>query len=431
MEPEPSVQINFDNTEIAFSHKTDKELKELKWLFSIMNNNSLVSLGSAVTPLALKLRLPFVKLLIRSTIFKQFVGGENLLDTQNTIDLLFRYNTLTVLDYGAESKSTEEELDQVMRESIKAIELAAANNSVPVISTKLTGLAPNALLIKMQTDSKLTESEQRRKAKLISRLDNICKRAYDLKVGVMIDAEESWMQDTIDNLVNEMMACYNKQQVIVYNTYQLYRHDRLDYLKASYEHARTHDYFLGAKLVRGAYMEKEREYARAKGRPSPINPDKPATDRCYNDAVRFCVKHYKDIGSVCASHNRDSNRLQAELIEDFQIERTHPHLNFCQLLGMSDNITFNLAAAGYNVAKYVPYGPIDEVIPYLIRRAEENTSVTGDMSRELQLIVKEIERRGLSAKTDAVASLQDCRHFLSQCPCFEAAFRMLGSRHPD
>lgn len=395
MDPITQDKINFDNTEIAFSYMSDKELKDVEWLFSKMNKPLLVKMGSAVAPMALKFNLPFFKRIVRSTIFKQFVGGENLLDTQNTIDLLYRYNTLTVLDYGAEGKTTEEELDQVKNESIKAIELAAANNSVPVISTKLTGLAPNELLIKMQTDESLDEGEIYQKDKFTQRLDDICKRAYDLKVGVMIDAEESWMQVTIDKLVNQMMESYNKKQVIVYNTYQLYRHDKLDYMRECHAHALDNGYMLGAKLVRGAYMEKERRYAAEKGIDCVINPDRESTDKCYNEALRYCVENYKSIASVCASHNAASNLLQAELIEANGIERNHPHLNFCQLLGMSDNITFNLAAAGYNVAKYVPYGPIDEVVPYLIRRAEENSSVTGDMSRELQLITKEKKRRGL------------------------------------
>ncbi len=361
----------------------------------MMNTNRLVNVGSAITPLFLKLNIPFVKSIVRSTIFKQFVGGENLLDTQRTIDLLFRYNTLTILDFGAESKTSEIDMDEVMEETIRAIELAASNNSVPVVSSKITGLAPNALLIKMQSKKPLNEGEEYQKQKMISRVDRICKTAYDLKVGVMIDAEESWLQETIDDLVNKMMAEYNRKEVIVYNTFQLYRHDKLDYLKSSHEDAIQNNYLLGAKLVRGAYLEKERNYAEEKGIPSVINPDKESTDKAYNDAVRYCVKNYQTIASVCASHNMESNLLQAKLIQDASMEREHPHLNFCQLLGMSDNITFNLAASGYNVAKYVPYGPMKEVIPYLIRRAQENSSVTGDMSRELKLIVKEQERRGI------------------------------------
>lgn len=395
MDPEPSGKLTFDNTEIAFSYKSDKELKQMKWLFSMMNNSRLVKLGSVLTPLALKLNLPFVKTAIKGTIFKQFVGGENLLDTQNNIDLLYRYNTLTILDYGAESKTTELDLDHVMNENVKAIELAASNNSVPVISSKLTGLAPNELLIKMQSGEELSEGEEYQRQQLIRRLDTICKRAYDLKVGVMIDAEESWMQITIDELVDQMMEQYNKSQVIVYNTFQLYRKDKLEFLKQSHQKALANNYLLGAKLVRGAYMEKERQYAEENGIDCVINPDKESTDRCYDDAIRYCVDNYQSIGSVCASHNRNSNYLQAQLIEEKGIDKKHPHLNFCQLLGMSDNITFNLAQAEYNVAKYVPYGPIKEVIPYLIRRAQENSSVTGDMSRELSLIIEEQKRRGI------------------------------------
>lgn len=395
MDVETGQNLNFSNTEIAFSYKSDSELKQLKWLFSVMNSPKLVRLGSVLTPLALKLHIPFVKTAVKSTIFKQFVGGENLMDTQKTIDLLFRYNTLTILDYGAESKSTEDQLDGVMNESIKAIEMAAANSSVPVISTKLTGLAPNRLLIKMQKGEALTPDEEVKRKALCTRLDKICKRAYDLKVGVMVDAEESWMQKTIDDLVVSMMEMYNRSQVIVYNTYQLYRHDKLDFLKATHEEARTKGYLLGAKLVRGAYMDKERDYARERNIPSVIHKDKTHTDRDYDLALRYCIENYETIGSVCATHNAESNLLQAELIEQFNIDKSHPHLNFCQLLGMSDNITFNLAEAGYNVAKYVPYGPIQEVIPYLIRRAQENASVTGDMSRELKLITQEINRRGL------------------------------------
>jgi len=395
MESEPSTKLDFQNTEIAFSYKSDKELKRLKWLFSMMNNSGLVKLGSMFTPLALKLNLPFVKPALKATIFKQFVGGENLLDTQKTIDLLYRYNTLTILDYGAEAKTSEEDLNAVMNETIKAIELAASNSSVPVVSTKLTGLASNDLLAKMQTDAELSVGEERQKDQLLNRIDNICKRAHDLKVGVMIDAEESWLQVSIDTIVDEMMGLYNKSSVIVYNTFQLYRHDKLQYLKDSHEKALANGYMLGAKLVRGAYMDKERAYAETNNIESVINVDKKATDDAYNNALKYCVDNYETIGSACASHNVYSNLLQAELIEKKNIDKSNPHLNFCQLLGMSDNITFNLAKSGYNVAKYLPYGPLKEVVPYLIRRAKENTSITGDMSRELKLIDTELKRREL------------------------------------
>lgn len=387
--------LDFDNTEIAFSYKSDKELKRIKWLFSVMNNDSLVKMGSALTPLLLKLRLPLVRPLIKSTIFKQFVGGETLMDSQSVIDLLYKYNTLTILDYGAESKTTEEELDNVVKENMRALELAASNNSVPVVVSKITALADNALLIKIQKGDALSEDELTQKDKLYKRLDQICRKAYDLKVGVMVDAEESWIQDTIDDLVDEMMAKYNKKEVIVYNTFQLYRKDKFDFLRASFEKATQEKYLLGAKLVRGAYMDKERAYARENGTENLIQSSKESTDIDYNKALSFCIDHYDGIASVCASHNTHSNHLQAHIIEKQGIEKNHPHLNFCQLYGMSDNLTFNLAKAGYNVAKYVPYGPIREVMPYLIRRAKENTAVTEDVSRELKFIQKEMSRRGI------------------------------------
>ena len=395
MNTKPEIGLDFNDTEIAFGYQNDSELKRLKWLFRMMNNPFLVTLGSVFTPTALKINLPFVKSSLKATIFKQFVGGETLLDTQKSIDLLYKYNVLTILDYGAEAKTTKEELDGVMQEIVKAVEFAASNSSVPIVVTKLSGLADNQLLIRMQSNSLLTDDEENQKSQLIRRLDSICKRAHDLKVGVMIDAEESWVQITIDSMVEEMMEKYNKKEVIVFNTFQLYRNDKLDYLKASYDRAMANGYMLGAKLVRGAYMDKERNFAKDNNVASVINDTKEDTDRMYNDAVTFCMDNYNDISSACATHNVYSSMLQARLIDHKQIPKNHAHVNFCQLYGMSDNITFNLAKAGYNVAKYLPYGPLKEVIPYLIRRAKENTSITGDMSRELQFITQEINRRGI------------------------------------
>jgi len=387
--------LDFDNTEIAFSYKSDKELKRLKWLFSMMNNSSLVKLGSSVMPPLLKINFPLVRRIVKATIFKQFVGGENIIDTQKIIDLLYQYKALTVLDYGAEAMTAEEDLDAVVAETSRAIEFAASNVSVPIVSTKITALADNDLLIKIQSGDSLTVEEEDQRKKLIRRIDTICKKAYDYKVGVMVDAEESWLQDTIDDLVSDLMENYNNKQVIVFNTFQLYRKDKYDFLKSSCEKAIKGNYILGAKLVRGAYMEKERAYADEKDIECVIHRTKENTDIDYNKALTYCIDHYEHISSVCASHNAKSNLLQAHLIEKRQLDVKHPHLNFCQLLGMSDNITFNLAKAGYNVAKYVPYGPLKEVVPYLVRRAQENTSVTDEMSRELKLINGEIKRRGI------------------------------------
>ncbi|MEM9545117.1 MAG: proline dehydrogenase family protein [Bacteroidota bacterium] len=394
-DPEPSRTIDFSDTEIAFSTKSDKELKKTKQLFSLMNKSALVNIGSKLGLLAFKLRLPFVDYIVRNTIFQHFCGGETLLDCQNAIDTLYKHDSLTILDYGAEGKSTEEDFNRVMEETMRALEFAASNTSVPVVSTKITGLVDNDILINLQAGKEQNESDKRAYQHLYERIDKICKRAWDLKVGVFVDAEESWLQEPIDALVMEMMEKYNHEKVIVYNTYQLYRHDKLAQLKKDHQIAVKKGFLFGAKLVRGAYMEKERERAAEMNYPSPIQPDKASTDRDFDAGVDYCIRNYKEIASCCASHNLESNKKQAELIDELGLQKDHAHFNFCQLYGMSDYITFNIGKAGYNVAKYVPYGPIRDVIPYLIRRAQENTSVTGEMSRELSFIKKEIKRRGL------------------------------------
>jgi len=387
--------LDFQDTKIAYAHKNDSELKDMYRLFKLMNNAALVKFGSSLGLTAVKYNLPFAKAMVRKTIFSQFVSGETLLDSQHAISHLFNNNTSTILDYGAESKSTEQDLDHVRDETIRAINLAASNDSVPAVSTKITGLAKNELLEKLNVTEELTPAEQHDYDKTIARLDAICKEAYNLKVSVLVDAEESWMQIAMDRLVDQMMETYNKEKVIVYNTFQLYRKDKLAFLKESHERAIDKGYMLGAKLVRGAYMDKEAARALEQGYENPIQNSKADTDRDYNDAVKYCVENHENIASICASHNLESNLYQAKLIEEKGIDKRNPHLNFCQLYGMSDNITFNLAAAGYNVAKYMVYGPVTEVLPYLVRRAKENSSVTGDMSRELALIVSEMKRRGL------------------------------------
>ncbi len=387
--------IDFTNTEIAFIAKSDKELKKMGKLFSLMNRNALVIIGSKFALLGIKLRFPFLNYIFRYTIFEQFCGGENLLECQGAIDNLFKHSSLTILDYGAEGKTEKEDLDEVMEETIRAIEFAASNTSVPVVSTKLTGLVDNNILIKIQNSTELTPGELIEYDRLIVRIDTICHRAFELQVGVFVDAEESWMQEAIDDLVMQMMQKYNKYKVIVYNTFQLYRHDKLEQLRSDHKKALDGGFLFGAKLVRGAYMEKEREMALDMNYPSPIHKNKKDTDSDFDAGIEYCIQNYTSIGSCCASHNVVSNMKQAELIHELDFDKTHPHFNFCQLYGMSDYITFNIGQAGYNVAKYVPYGAIREVVPYLIRRAQENTSVSGELSRELSLIRKEIKRRGL------------------------------------
>lgn len=387
--------IDFTNTEIAFSYKNDDQLRKAAWLFGLMNKPWLVGLGSKVGLTAIRMRLPFVQSIVKATIFDQFCGGTSLDNSQETIQELYKAGSLTILDYGAEAKETEEDFDSTMKETIRAIEFAKAHASVPIVSTKLTGMARFELLEAIQEDEYYSPSLQKEYRSVIHRLETICQVATEHQVGVFFDAEESWIQDAIDHFVVMMMKKYNQENVIAYNTFQLYRTDRLAYLKKSFRHAEKNGYILGAKLVRGAYMEKERSRAQEKGYTSPIHPSKEETDKAYNKAVRFVVENYEKIASCNASHNAESALLQAQLIADKGIDRKHPNLNFCQLYGMSDHITFNLATAGYNVAKYLPYGTVREVVPYLIRRAQENTSVTGDMTREYKLVLTEMKRRGL------------------------------------
>lgn len=387
--------LDFRNTEIAFSNKTNAELKKMAWLFKMMNNASLVKYGSMLGLWAVKFRLPFANHIIRNTIFHQFCGGENLLDCQKAIDRLYKFDTLTILDYGAEGKSNDEDFEKVMQENIRAIEMAASNTSVPVISVKLTGLVEDEVLEEMQAKGKLEGIAKKKYDTLIHRIDNICEHALKHGVGVFIDAEQSWVQTPIDAITLEMMEYYNKESVIVYNTYQLYRNDKLQDLKNDFEVAKKKGFLLGAKLVRGAYMEKEAKRAEEMGYKSLIHTSRAATDKDFNEGMIYCLDNYERISFCCASHNAESNMMLANLIEERKLDKKHPHLNFCQLYGMSDHITFNLADAGYNVAKYVPYGPVKEVIPYLIRRAQENSSMTGEMSRELKLVDSEVKRRDL------------------------------------
>ncbi len=391
-----TVNINFSDTQIAFAHKSDKELKKMAWLFGMMNKPWLVNVGTQFGLKAVEWNLPFAEATVRTTIFEQFCGGRTLLESQGAIDNLWSHKVQTVLDYGVEAKETEEDFNSTMNEIIRGVEFAATNTSVPVVSAKLTGLARFGLLEALNEGRKLSESEQQEYKNVLKRLDSVCYVAREKKVALFFDAEESWIQDAIDQLVEPMMARYNQENGVVYNTFQMYRWDRLDYLKASYERAKAGGYLLGAKLVRGAYMEKERNRAVEKGYKSPIQKDKAATDHDFDEAVRFCVERYEEIASCNASHNKDSQLLQAKLIAEKKLPKTHPHLNFCQLYGMSDHLTFNLSKAGYNVAKYLVYGPVRDVLPYLVRRAEENTSITGDMSREYGLVMKEMERRGLA-----------------------------------
>lgn len=384
--------ISFDNTEVAFSGKTNKDLERSYWLFKLVSNNTFVNIGRSLTSFAIQTHLP-IKGMIKATIFKQFCGGETIEECEKTVRELGRFNIGTILDYSVEGKESEADFDSCMKETIATVNRAANDKNIPFCVFKVTGLARFDLLEKVSSREKLTLEEEKEWEKVMSRVDTICKTAHTLKVPVFIDAEESWIQQAIDDLAEWMMSRYNKERALIYNTYQLYRKDRLEFLMKSYTHAHKEKYFLGAKLVRGAYMEKERKRAEEKGYPSPIQDSKEDADRDYNAALKFCIAHIDRIAICAGSHNEKSSLYLIDLMKEKNIANNHPHVYFSQLLGMSDHISYNLAKNGYNVVKYVPYGPVREVLPYLIRRAQENTSVKGQTGRELSLIIKEKQRR--------------------------------------
>jgi len=407
MEAHPT--ISFDNTAIAFAHKSNKELKESHFLFSMMGQPWLVQLGTRLTPWSIKAGLP-VKGLIRQTIFKQFVGGETLEETSIVAKKLAESNVQVILDYGVEGKEGEDAFDHARDEFIRVISYAATQPNIPYMSIKVTGFARFSLLEKLddlmhQANAssliqkyhaalmQLSAEELNEWNRVCERAKRICETAFNKQVGVLVDAEETWIQDPVDALTMLMMDEYNKEKAVVFNTIQLYRHDRLEFLKKSISAAEDRNFILGVKLVRGAYMEKERKRASEKGYESPIQPSKESSDKDYNEAVKLCINHLDRVFMIVASHNEYSNLLTVRLLQEKGLPVNHPHVHFSQLFGMSDNITFNLAKAGCSVSKYLPFGPIKDVIPYLMRRAQENTSVGGQTSRELGLIKKELERR--------------------------------------
>jgi proline dehydrogenase len=384
--------VNFQDSKIAFERKSERQLKKMAWLFGMMSQPWLVNLGSSLTLFGLNLGLP-IKGIIKKTIFEQFCGGTSLEESLKTVKELSALGVETVLDYGAEAKESEADFDHTMTEFLKVIDFAAQTKSVEIVPIKVTGMARFDILEKLTAGKSLDSEEQKSWDNTLVRFDRLCRIAMEKDSALFVDAEESWIQGAIDDVTDLMMERYNTKKVVVYNTFQMYRHDRLEFLKKSYERAISKGYLLGAKLVRGAYMEKERERALKMGYPSPIQPDKAATDQDYDFAVAFCVQHHEKIASCLASHNQHSTELQIELMEKMGLQQNNPHLSFCQLYGMSDNLTFNLSKAGYRVGKYVPFGPINDVVPYLIRRARENSSVNGEVGRELKLIREELKRR--------------------------------------
>ena len=390
MEPEPKV--SFENTEIAFAYKSDADLRKANFIFSLVNHPWISHLATGFVNFAFKAGLPLEDI-IKRTAFDHFCGGESIVESEEVIRLLGSYHVGTILDYSVEGEKSEAGFDFTMKEILRTIEQAHDAENIPFCVFKVTGLASSELLEKINGGYTLSGEDKAAFDRARQRVNLICEKAHVYGVPILIDAEETWIQDPIDRIADEMMAKYNCEKAIVFNTYQMYRTSTMENLKQDYNDAVKGAYFLGAKLVRGAYMEKERKRAEKLNYPSPIQPDKVATDQAFNEALGFCMKHIDRIHVMCGSHNEYSNALLTEQMAEQNIPCNDPRIWFAQLYGMSDNISFNLAKAGYNVVKYVPYGPVKSVMPYLLRRAEENTSVAGQSSRELTLIRKELKRR--------------------------------------
>ncbi len=385
-------KLNFQDTKIAFADKSNSELREKYRMFKMMNSPLLNEIGTKAAQFALSLGLP-VKGLIKHTIYEQFCGGETIEECQTTIEKLGHSHIGTILDYSVEGKAEEEDFCKTKNEIIRTIERAKADENIPFAVFKVTGIAPLGTLEKMSSGIELTDKGKWKWERIKSRVEDICKYAHSLEQAVFIDAEDSWIQNAIDNLANEMMEKYNRERPIIYNTIQLYRLDRLEFLKQSHEKAKQSGYILAVKLVRGAYMEKEVERAAEMDYPSPIQPDKAATDRDFDAAVEYCLDNVEEIAFVAGTHNEKSVQMLVNKLEEKKIPHNHPHVFFSQLYGMSDNLSYVLAKNDYNVSKYVPYGPVEDTVPYLIRRAKENSSVAGQVSRELEMIDKELKRR--------------------------------------
>ena len=382
----------FENTATAFALKTDSELERAYFLFKMISNEPLVKMGSVITNFAFKAHLP-VESLIRATVFDHFCGGVNERDCLPVVDRMWEKGVCSVLDYSVEGKEEEDPFDAATEIILTILDFVKEKEAIPYAVFKPTGFGRFALYQKISEKKKLTSSEEAEWQRVVNRFDKVCKKAHDLEVSLLIDGEESWMQDAADNLAEDMMRKYNKKKRIVFNTLQTYRWDRLPYLKSLHERAVKDGFLVGMKVVRGAYMEKENDRAKEKGYISPICKTKAETDDNFNATIEYMINHLDTLSIFAGTHNEESCYRLMQLMEDNGVDKNNTHIWFGQLYGMSDHISYNLAAYGYNVAKYLPFGPVRDVMPYLIRRADENTSVAGQTSRELSLLKKERKRR--------------------------------------
>lgn len=393
MESKPK-KITFSNTDIAYAHYSNRKLKKAFGVYQLVGNNILTNIGTTLTKIALAIRFP-IKPFVKPIIFEQFCGGENLKECIPTINLLQQRKVDVSLNYGVEIKKSERDFEFTLGKTKGAIEFASRKKNVKVVCCKVSSIGYFEILEDKQAGEELSEKDQQSYNRMRHRMHEICEYAHEHDVSVYWDAEESWIQDEIDKLVDQFMAEFNRERAIVFNTFQLYRHDKLEYLEESIALAKEKGYILGAKLVRGAYIEKENEWAEDNDTKSVIHSSKKGVDKDFNKAMKICLHHVEHVAVCIASHNEQSNLLAAKIMGELNIRPNHPNVAFSQLYGMGDFITFNLANHGFNAVKYLPYGPVREVIPYLIRRAQENSSVDGQMSRELTMLKKEIKRRGI------------------------------------
>ncbi len=391
-----SLKINmsiFDNTQIAFADKTDAQLKKAYWMFKAIEQPALTGVGISVLNFTVKNNFPFVSGIVRSTLFEQFCGGETREESMQVVKKMFRHHVGSIFDYAIEGKAEEKAFDITCEEIKQNIKFAEGNPAIPFVVFKPTGFGRIEIYEEVGRGAELTSSQIAEWERVQKRYNEVCQMAYDRNVRLMIDAEETWMQDATDALVNTMMEKYNGEKAIIWNTLQMYRTGRIEYLQKDLERARTKNYFLGYKFVRGAYMEKERARAAAMNYPDPIQPTKLASDDNYNAAIDFTMLNLDRVSAFFGTHNEKSTELVMDKMGAIGLPHDHPNIYFGQLYGMSDNITYYLGAEKYNVCKYLPYGPVKDVVPYLTRRAQENTSVAGQTGRELSLIQKELDRR--------------------------------------
>ena len=392
-EPTPGTQeVSFADTASAFAHLSDRELNYSYWMFRLMNSPFFVKVSTTMALWSMKLHLP-VKALIKATIYKQFCGGESIQDSQPVIDQLVNSGIGAILDYSVEGNEKEEDFDSTTKELLHVLEVARDNPGIPIGCMKVTGIGRFGLLEKVSEGGDLTQEERLEYARVIQRLEKLCKAAHDYEVPIYIDAEESWIQVAIDRLAESMMRKFNRKRAIVFTTLQMYRHDRLAYFEKLIGEARREQFILGVKMVRGAYLEKENKRAQEKGYPTPMQPSKPATDGDYNAGLKLAMDNLDTLEICAGSHNEESCLLLVQLLGEKQLPPNDPRVYFSQLYGMSDYMSYNLAKSGYNITKYLPYGPVKAAVPYLIRRAQENTSIAGQMGKELKMISTERKRR--------------------------------------